>query len=903
MIALIQHFSLILFILITNTFISPTLGISKSPSIQPSYSPIDIDIGQCPYHPCFPGQIPYPGSPYGLCGGNGCSLCQDCSSGIYKTTCNTCMPTGICPYHPCLPDQIPDPTAPNGLCGGNACSGCQSCSSGVYSTLCNTCTNSPTSEPVPSTNPSSAPVVSKAVPSSAPAASLKPSFAPVVTLKPTSVPVSRNPSSAPVIKDAPSQAPIVVEIGQCPYHPCQPGDIQYPGSPYGLCGGNACAQCQGCGGGIYQTICNTCMPTGICPYHPCMPDETPYPNAPNGLCGGNGCSGCQYCSSGLYSSVCNTCTTTNSPTSDTVPSTNPSSAPVISRLIPSSAPVATFNPSSAPLITSKSPALSPAVTNSPTRSPLSSTSVPTKVPITGSNFPVSSAVPISTNSPISSNSPVSSSSPVSSTQPTSQKFTTVPTTASPLTVISSNSPASVSSSASPTTATTPTTTSQPTSTTTAGPTSEAISSLAPVVTPSMNPTSAPVLSTEPSASTASPSPSPIFPSAEPTEEATLTPSLKPITTLIPSSIPTVAQINTINPTSSNAVQICLNQSGKYYVDGIPTTNFNYGQFTVRQIFSNVLNHEFSISNTQKAFNKSILCALESKYLIAPVSTVIYNVSFIKPNELQFFYSIKFKFPLIINLARRSLVTTNLNVFQDFRVFYGNLTQNFMKPYTMDGRFIEVYNEYCGNCLSGAVYSNITFGPLILDTPATSKAPSYNSVTSSNSSQDNTQIWLGVGLGVGLCVLIFVNLLLISFCLNGATPFKSDIKIQKEVTFTPDEYIAERSFDARGSNADSVSVNDSEAFGVSMEGSNPTSRAPSRHTSNAEDYGVYPSDDVMRTRALTDGSELVPGTPSNRTRQGSHSARLRTESLSRPRGPSISLAPGLPTLPERDEDVI
>jgi hypothetical protein len=246
------------------------------------------------------------------------------------------------------------------------------------------------------------------------------------------------------------------------------------------------------------------------------------------------------------------------------------------------------------------------------------------------------------------------------------------------------------------------------------------------------------------------------------------------------------------------------------------------------------------------------------------------------------------------------------MFQEVNNYYGNLTLNYLQPYSADGRFLSVYNQYCDGCLSGAIFSDISFGPLVLDTPRTTKAPIGSQQTdgSSNNNQDNTQVWLGIGLGVGICVLIFVNLLLIQFCINGATRYQTDPDVQKEKEFDPMQYI-ERSFDIRGSNADSVSVNDSEAFGISMEGSTTDSRVHSRHSSNASEYPLYPSEST-RVRAMTEGSQSGTNAPSSmRPREGSLTSRPRGESLSRPRGTSISLAAaqtaGLPALPEKQEE--
>ena len=64
------------------------IGLQKVVSLSPALQP--TTYGRCPLHPCFPGQTPYPNNNLGLCGGNQCSGCQYCSSGIYQTVCNTC---------------------------------------------------------------------------------------------------------------------------------------------------------------------------------------------------------------------------------------------------------------------------------------------------------------------------------------------------------------------------------------------------------------------------------------------------------------------------------------------------------------------------------------------------------------------------------------------------------------------------------------------------------------------------------------------------------------------------------------------------------------------------------------------------------------------------------------------
>lgn len=358
------------------------------------------------------------------------------------------------------------------------------------------------------------------------------------------------------------------------------------------------------------------------------------------------------------------------------------------------------------------------------------------------------------------------------------------------------------------------------------------------------------------------------------------------------------RVITSHPTNSPAVETCLAVLGKYYIAGLTLAD---AQFTVRQTFSNVLNSQFTIKNTEAAFNRSVVCALQGPYFIAPVVTSIYNVSFVTPNVLQFFYDIKFKFPTVSTSRRRSLTTNSQ--YQDVRAYYGNLTQVYLKPYSVDGNFLEVYNQYCSSCLSQAVFSNITFGPLVLNTPKPSKAP-VGADVNGGSSDSNTQMWLGIGLGVGLCVLIFVNLLLIQFCISGAAPFQSEPKPQPEAKFDVEQVI-ERSFDVRGSDADSVSVKDSEAFAASLEGSMTDSRRNSRAMSNASEsgYGMYSqqvSDVPMRMRSGTGEGSVSGGM---RPREGSIPSRPRVDSLSRPRGPSMSLAPGLPSLPEKEEDLM
>lgn len=166
----------------TETTIKPLIRNSFSPN---SVLPPNIDGSQCPYHPCFPGQLPYSFSPDGQCGGDACHDCQVCSSGIYQTICKSCDITLTSVVPSTVPSEIPT-VSPSSI------------PTSIIPTFIPS--TSPSSQPtlIPSIRPSAEP--SSLTPSVIP--SLKPSFTPTAspTLQPTTIPSvipTAIPSAAP----------------------------------------------------------------------------------------------------------------------------------------------------------------------------------------------------------------------------------------------------------------------------------------------------------------------------------------------------------------------------------------------------------------------------------------------------------------------------------------------------------------------------------------------------------------------------------------------------------------------------------------------------------------------------------------------------------------------------------